>query len=330
MIYDCEPLLKKERNIDKNVSSKIKGVLILLIILGHNSVLTQSKPEIISYLYSFHVILFFILPWFYINSNKPTLRKSIKRCVKLYSYYTLFFIIQVIGYNLLIESNFDLINCIRAFVVGGHYTLKAVTGYQYLWFMPAFCVSMLIHDIYVCVPINKRFYVNLIALIVVIIFTQLRYQDNNALIQGIFFAAISIVAIQVYNHIYKYINKMTSIVIFIIASILICIDFTYPYITPIMPFIAFFAIWDICSLYDKCSEWLVKLGSLSLLIYLIHPLVFQFLIRIIPCINSQLFFGGCLLILTIIISVVTSYVIDVVIIKRNWKRIIRGVFHTTS
>lgn len=323
MVAENLLLLKEERTLDKNVSSRMKGVLILLIILGHNSVLTKCVPGLFSYLYSFHVILFFILPWFY-NHNKPTLRKSLKRCAKLYGYYTLFFVIQIVAYNVLIENNFSLENSLHAFVVGGHHALKVVTGYEYLWFIPAFCVSMLMCDLYLCVPVRRRVYINILALIIVCVFTQLRYQDYNALIQGVFFAAIGIIATIMYNRVFVYVNKTVSIILVIIASAIFVITPFDSCVALIMPFIAFFALWNICELYGSRGKWIARIGSLSMLIYLIHPLIFQLLIRVIPSIANQLLYGVCILVLTIAISVPVSYFINKEIIKRHCKGVFRG------
>ena len=50
--------------IDRDTSSVIKGVLIILIVIGHNKVLCSTDNKGADYLYLFHVICFFILPFF--------------------------------------------------------------------------------------------------------------------------------------------------------------------------------------------------------------------------------------------------------------------------
>lgn len=49
--------------IDRDTSSVIKGVLIILIVMGHNKVLCSTDNKGADYLYLFHVICFFILPF---------------------------------------------------------------------------------------------------------------------------------------------------------------------------------------------------------------------------------------------------------------------------
>ena len=59
-----------------------------------------------------------------------------------------------------------------------------------------------------------------------------------------------------------------------------------------MPFIAFFALWNVGEWLSNHSQTFAAIGKLSLLIYLIHPLVFQFLIRVIPKFtNNQIVYG---------------------------------------
>ena len=46
--------------IDRSSSNIIKGILICLIIIGHNYILTDALPGLFNDLYSFHVFIFFI------------------------------------------------------------------------------------------------------------------------------------------------------------------------------------------------------------------------------------------------------------------------------
>lgn len=78
-------IVNGERELDKNISNTLKGILIILIVIGHNSILTKNIDGLFSYLYSFHVMLFFILPWFY-KKQPSNIHQSIRRSVKLYLY----------------------------------------------------------------------------------------------------------------------------------------------------------------------------------------------------------------------------------------------------
>lgn len=75
-----------------------------------------------------------------------------------------------------------------------------------------------------------------------------------------------------------------------------------------MPYIAFLALWSLIDTAKKHLTWFAKIGSLSMFIYLTHPLIFQLLLRIIPNSNlSQTEYGFIILILTTTISIVISW-----------------------
>ena len=321
MNKDSVRLIKGEDNLDKNTSDIIKGILIILIVLGHNSILTSSIDGLYSYLYSFHVIIFFILPWFYVQS-RPTITKSVNRCKKLYLYYLFFFILQIILYNLLIDNNFSLCNSVHAFILGGHHALKDVTGYMYLWFLPAFCFSMLLYDLYNGIAQHLRIIPNVLAFVVVCLFTQLTYQNYNAFVQAVYFASVGITSVGIYNIMHLYMNRTVSVVAFILLSILVCTDVTSVYVLPFMPFVAFFAIWDIAKFLSiSKNNIIVSVGKMSLMIYLIHPLVYQALLRVIPNMTNQIVYGVIILILTLGLTIFSSYVIEKIIVQTLIKKL---------
>lgn len=322
-------LVKGNREMDKCTSNTLKGILIILIVIGHNYLLAKNIDGLYEYLYSFHVMLFFILPWFY-KRKTISVHNSVSRCVKLYMYYLVFFVIQIILYNLLIEQNFSLKESIYAFFRGGHYALKAVTGYQYLWFLPSFCISMIFYDIYVyhnayLSKIGQTLF-NILAFIVVLVFIIVPYQKCNALIQGLYFASMSVVTVILYNHIFRHLNKVVPILLFVIMSILVYIEPTRAYIIPLMPFIAFIALWNVGEWLSKRSQIFATIGKLSLLIYLIHPLVFQFLIRIIPTLSNtnQIIYGMVILICTLVVTIIVSWIIDQILSKLFGKNAIKS------
>lgn len=316
-------IVKGERKLDKNISNTIKGVLIILIVIGHNSILTKSIDGMFSYLYSFHVMIFFILPWFY-KRNPSNIHISISRSAKLYLYYIIVFVVQVVLYNILIEHNFSLIGSLYVFFRGGHHALKMVTGYEYLWFLPCFCISMIVYDIFCNLSQNGKIIFNILAIIVVLIFINIRYQACNALIQGVYFASMGAVSVMIYNYVVRYVNKYVSILLFITMSALLFLKPIHSYIVPLMPFIAFFALWNVGEWLSKRIKIFAVIGKLSLFIYLIHPLVFQFLIRVIPMpIDNQIVYGIIILIATLVITIIASCVVDKMLSKLSRENTIK-------
>lgn len=295
-------------SISRDTSDIMKGILALLIILGHNSILTHNIAGLYDYLYSFHVLIFFILPWFY-TAEPPTIAKIAKRSGKIWFWYISFFILQVVFYNLLFKTTFVPLETIKAFFLGGHTLLKGVTGYMYLWFMPAFFFTMLIRDIYTIANKHIQNIMIIASLCIVIFFAFNSYTNYIAIIQGVCFAGLGIVASQIplpKRNIYR----CLIVLLFVICSILMFISFTKVFIKPFMPFIAFFAIWSIIEWGKKYLFWLENIGKLSMFIYLTHPLIFQFLLRVVPNNYSSIVYGSIIFSMTTIISIVVSWCIQ--------------------
>lgn len=293
-------------SISRDTSEIMKGLLILLIILGHNSILSPCIPDTDFYLKSFRTPLFLILPWFYIAATPPTWAKIAKRSGKIWFWYLAFFVVQVLFYNVLFDTTFSLGETLKAFFLGGHTLLKGVTGYMYLWFMPAFFFSMLIRDIYTIANKPSRIAMIIASIGIVTFFAFHSYINDIAIIQGIFFAALGIVASQLTLPT-KNSHRALVVLLFVVCSVLMFIDATKGFVRPFMPFVAFFAIWSIIEWLKKYMNWLQSLGKLSMFIYLTHPLIFQFLLRVVPNNYSQVTYGIIILLLTILISVIVSW-----------------------
>lgn len=137
--------------LSRDESTAIKGLLIFLIILGHNAVLTQSVKSIMPFLYLFHVKLFFIIPFLYkvkTNTFKVSLEKNF---IRLYYPYLIFFIFLSILYyftskvindphqiakNLLSIQDNEILFFFNTILTGNPYLIDYFTGYQFLWFLP--------------------------------------------------------------------------------------------------------------------------------------------------------------------------------------------------
>ena len=295
----------------RDVSEIMKGFLILLIILGHNTIISPMFPELDFYLRSFRTPIFFILPWLYIM-KPPTCQKIIRRSGKILFWYFVFFIVQVFFYNTLFDTTFSFGETIKAFFLGGHHLLKGVTGYMYLWFMPAFLVSMLVRDLYNVVSKNVRNAIIILSVGIVVFFNFNAYTDFPAIIQGLFFAALGIVASQFsLPKEGRYVRLIYML--FIGCSILMFVPAAKDWVKLFMPFLGFWTIWSIVDNYEYHLRWLLPIGKLSMFIYLTHPLIFQFLLRVVPNNYSQFLYGIIILMLTIIISFIVAWCMQKII-----------------
>lgn len=99
-------------------SNSIKGLLISLVVLGHNTIFSSIVPESIYYfLYSFHVACFFILPFFYdLKGENTVMGGVIKYFKRLYWPYVWCFVLLsilnqlFIGYGVLPDLTPDYVN----------------------------------------------------------------------------------------------------------------------------------------------------------------------------------------------------------------------------
>ena len=127
-------------------SIAIKGLLIFLIVLGHNMIFTYYAEPIqgMGYLYCFHIQAFFILPFLY--GAKPLSKKRLANYfIRLYWPYLLLTTILSVAYsNFYLQKEFDLWGILRLYVTGDVDLIKQYWGIQIFWFMPAmFSLSVL-------------------------------------------------------------------------------------------------------------------------------------------------------------------------------------------
>lgn len=88
--------------ISRDHSIWIKGILTILIVLGHNMVFTipLQKQGMMSFLYMFHIQGFFILPFLYgINDRSYTKERLKNTIIRFFWPYLLLVTLFVIGYN---------------------------------------------------------------------------------------------------------------------------------------------------------------------------------------------------------------------------------------
>ena len=153
--------------INRDESNAIKGLLIFLIVLGHNAFITNYIQGIYHYLYSFHVACFFILSFSY--PAKQLSKERIENYfIRMYSPYVAFFLLFLIAkiafthYGINIEGNSEntektYLGCLSALINGGIHKIPIYIGFQYLWFLPTmFSFSVLKDYYYTTNNVQKR------------------------------------------------------------------------------------------------------------------------------------------------------------------------------
>ena len=137
-------------------STAIKGLLIILIIMGHAQPLIQIPNVIRRFVYDFHVQCFFILPLLY--PVKQLTKERVKNYfARLMVPFYLLFVVFFFGKHapLVLNSAFPdegLINFIqkggKGIITGGYFPLAESIGVRYLWFLPVMFSFSIVRDYY--------------------------------------------------------------------------------------------------------------------------------------------------------------------------------------
>jgi len=119
---------------------KIKGVLIVLIVVGHNFLITSFVPELYRVLYCFHVGGFFLLSAC-LSRHPSDGRKIADKSFRYYVPYVLFLSLYSIVFFLLVASGRNpgdtLRDYVASLVVPTADSIKSASGVLMLWFLPS-------------------------------------------------------------------------------------------------------------------------------------------------------------------------------------------------
>ena len=140
-------------------STAIKGLLIILIILGHAQPLIQIPGRVRSFFYEFHVHCFMILPLLYPikQLSKGRIKNYIARLMVPYILlFLLFFsgkiippfIIYLSGYSSHVNFVETIIRGGHSLIMGGYFPLGDSIEVRYLWFLPVMFSFLIIRDYY--------------------------------------------------------------------------------------------------------------------------------------------------------------------------------------
>lgn len=321
--------------ISKDSSESLKGILILLITLGHNSILVRNweNGEIVSssfiyyWLYSFHVYAFFILPFLYTSKSyeKGNLKKYATKI--LYPYFWIF-IICLFLYNIIEGSQFNGVsNLIYSFFIGNDVLLKDVIGFNFPWFLPIMFSILLLKDFYYSSPRYLKLIIIFISislwmlsiLSVIDIRTLTNYTPFSFLkaLYFFLFCLISLFLIKKYDlqikqkKIYRYLFTL----IFVIISLLLYLDTNHKIIEIskllqlLMPISFFIFIYSIIDYIPK-SKWLIPFGKYSFQIYLYHVIIYNVLLQLVLNIlkTPNKFIGIIVYLLTLVISLMLAII----------------------
>ena len=177
----------------KEQSTIIKGILILLVVLGHNGIL-MGKAQHLSvnsfndFLYTFHVYAFLFLPFLY-NIPEQSICRIKKNFIHLYKPYTVFFIILLIAFWV-INKSFDVPGVVYAYISASEPVLKQYVGASFLWFLPTMFSLLILRDSLMNTKIGLLLVSlgSFIFLVLYSVFGIIPWECNQISVMGIFTA----------------------------------------------------------------------------------------------------------------------------------------------
>ena len=119
---------------------KIKGVLIVLIVVGHNFLITSAVPGLYRILYCFHVGGFFLLSAC-LSRHPSDGRKLADKSFRYYVPYALFLTLYSIVFSLMVAGWQNPADTLRDYVASlvapTADSIKSASGVLMLWFLPS-------------------------------------------------------------------------------------------------------------------------------------------------------------------------------------------------
>ncbi len=137
----------------RNESNAVKGLLILLIVLGHDIPFVDMTDSwmVMVWLYLFHLQSFFLLPFLY--PLKPLDGKRFANLLIRYYIPFIVFLLPLLVIQLLRKlPTPPLYQLPIVFVGGGALFLRKFIGTQFLWFLPAMCICSILKELFALAP----------------------------------------------------------------------------------------------------------------------------------------------------------------------------------
>lgn len=257
--------------VSREVSENIKGILILLIVFGHNHVLCPNTEVhgIVEYLYMFHVVGFFILPFFYKPKNEISKNYMLSLIVRCFIPYFWICILCLLC-NCIYTHECNIGICtLLAFIQGTQTPIREYFGFVFPWFLPTYCSFSLM----LLLSRNHKYITFLLVLLSVWTWsmdwnTFYWFKNDMPLGLGLAISYFGFGYFAFFVNTLSKCAKYLSVVIFVLLSIAYwkCIDLYFLY--KLFPMVFFLSIIAIVPLV-KC-HFLRLLGQNSIGIYLFH------------------------------------------------------------
>lgn len=352
--------MEKGSLIGRDESSAIKGLLMLLIIFGHTSMVTTDfatgeRTYLWNWLYTFHVFVFFLLPFIYgykcrgMYNCKPS-RACIDykevaidfkhNFIKLLIPYVWFCVISGTLFISIGGGAFNPNGMIYAFLFGEQSALGQYFGFNLLWFLPAMLALLTLRSIYY----NSNKYVEISIVVISLLLWcfwffwvfDIKVAGTYvpfAISQGFYFIIFGLMARWLvekrWPNKYKYVIPVVLLMIVVLTLIdwkpIILPSFRlYAVMRMLMPVLVFMVLYEFRNLLSK-SKLLKLIGTYSLQIYLIHVFIINALsVLFLHFTKESVGWGVVIYVLTIFVSILLAMVmvkvpiINKILFPKEW------------
>lgn len=284
--------------ISRDQSLSIKALAIILIMLGHNHILAPIDGKLFTYLYSFHVAIFFVLPFFY-SRHKFDCRYISVAAVRLLVPYFFFCLFCWIVTGIVTGSYITGFHQLKGLINLGGIGTKGATGFYFPWFLLAFFTMTVIR---VMSDINKVVWC--LALLIggvlfVITFQNKLILDFVPFYSGFAFAYFFIGTLSSSIYYKNSHFKFLFIIAFVFFSLLYWCDIMRMPPVFLSGVCGFFFFWYICEKIPR-NRFTNFVGKNSIKYYLYHVFVYNIFLYM----GSTLFLGILNLLLTFLVTTV--------------------------
>lgn len=314
-----------DASLSKEVSTAIKGLLILLVVFGHNTILCYSWEDgqrtgpllHFHFLYTFHAYCFFILPFFY--SRRPYQKGNIrKNAIRLlYPYLWVMLLCLTLSVLVAHRSFEGWAYFALALINGGEYLISKGSGFFFPWFLPAMFSLLLLKDVYYSASTFIRVILVAISLAAwaVVLLCNTDFRTLGTFVPFALVPAFSMLPICLLRYWlarriscnFRNCCLLTSLCMCLFALFGICwatacID-SHQEFYFLLPVVVFLTILQYKPLLAKC-RLLVAFGTLSMPIYLYNVIVYNALLTLAGHMHCQPVpvVGIVLLLLTLLVS----------------------------
>jgi fucose 4-O-acetylase-like acetyltransferase len=325
--------------IDRSQNDAVKGLLIILIVLGHNAYVSAALPQLFGVLYSFHVYCFLFLV--FTRPEKGITKKYASDLIIRYLVpFWIFSLISFSIYHFLFNppESTTIIRAIVDIAIGSAESLKRSTGFQLYWYLPTLVMLILLRES--LNHINNRFkYIAIAAIIafhgfIPLLPDKIKFYDFMGFLIAIYILPLGMLIDKLHPNVSKAnpVARAGIMVIFLGSIVFLWIgrfglvnlgplklygyaDLTKMLFFDMIPVVAFFSVL-IISPYLLKIRLFAELGRYSLIIYLSHQLIFRFLEKAIEYLSTHIFsshpqklFMG---ILSFLITLAAAYLVSLI------------------